>query len=199
MLRRTARVRQVGTRVLALGRRSYGAQTRSIYFNDKVHYYYLHAKLMQTEAVLLSSHMQGMGAYGLSITDELIDEIQQNMMIADFAGLLVGAKALKVGSDEKVTDNTVEAYFQEAEELLERYPDNALLAEKTIDLWGTAFEFQFKKQVTKQYVQKAYALALRFSRNEDVLNEFFQLLKKSTEVGNWMDYTKQKGIVDGLT
>lgn len=176
----------------------YGSREREIFFNDKVHYYYLHTKLMRTETVLIATHIQGWAEYGLQITDHLIEEIEANIMIADFAGLLVGAKTLKVGTDVTLTNKAVEEYIREADGLLERYPDNALLAAKTIDLWKTSYTYQFKTKIPLKVVDRAYALALRFAKNRDVLKEFFELLKESIESGNWLKYTKNKGIVDGL-
>lgn len=176
----------------------YGSRKRKIYFNDKVHYYYLHTKLMRIETVSIGSHLMGVGAYGLQITESLIEEIEHNVMIADFAGLLVGAKALKVGTDDTITDSEMETYLREADDLLERYPDNALLAAKAIDLWKTAYRYQYQKKVPKAVVDRAYALALRFVKDEDVLREFFEMLKDSSEVGNWFHYTTNKGIADNL-
>lgn len=176
----------------------YGGQIRNIYFNDKVHYYYLHTKLMRTETVSVATHLQGWGEYGLHAIDNLIQEIEDNRMIADFAGLLIGAKALKVGTDDNITDSDVNDYFKEADALLGKYPDNALLAAKTIDLWKTAYAYQYKKKTPKVIVDKSYALALRFAKDRDVLNEFFEMLKDSTEVNNWISYTRNKGIVDSL-
>lgn len=150
----------------------YGSGERDISFNDKIHYYYLHTKLMRVETVSISTQLLGMGEYGLQITDELIMEIEHNDMIADFAGLLVGARALKVGYDEQLTDDTVRQYLDETDELLERYPDRALLAEKAMDLWETAYTLQFKKKVSREMVEKAYVLALRFHQNREVLNQF---------------------------
>ena len=176
----------------------YGGQTRKIYFNDKVHYYYLHAKLMRVESISITTHLTGLGEYGLQMTDSLIEEIEHNEMIADFAGLLVGAKALKVGTDDNISDSDVKDYFKEADDLLDKYPDNALLASKAICLWRTAYEFQYKQKTPKSVVDKSYALVLRFAEDEDVLSEFFEMLKDSTEVNNWYNYTGNKGIVNGL-
>jgi hypothetical protein len=176
----------------------YGGQTRKIYFNDKVHYYYLHAKVISTEAVSIGSTLSGIGYYGISVVDSLIKEIESNMMISDFSGLLVAAKALKVGMDDSVTDDLVNDYFIEADALIERYPDNPLLAEKTMDLWKTSYEEQYKTLVPKCYVDKGYAFALRFSNNRDVIGQFFELLKVSTEVSNWNYYVQNKQIVSHL-
>lgn len=176
----------------------YADRKRKICFNDKVHYYYLHTKLMRIETVSINTHLMGWGAYGLQLTDGLIEEIEHNMMIADFAGLLVGAKALKVGTDDALPDAVVNDYLKEAEDLLERYPDNALLAAKAMDLWKTAYTDQYRKKVPKAVVDRSYALALRFVKEKDVLSGFFELLKDSAEVTNWFAYTHQKGIVDNL-
>ena len=110
----------------------YGQNVRPIYFNDKVHYYYLHTKLMRVESVSVSSHLEGMGVYGVQITNDLIKEIEANEMISDFSGLLIAAKAIKVGTGDNVTDNEVACYFTEAEKYLQQYPDNMFLAAKAI-------------------------------------------------------------------
>ena len=176
----------------------YDEGTRPIYFNDKVHYYYLHTKLMRVEAVSTSTHLTGLGEYGVQITNALIAEIEANEMISDFSGLLIGAKALRVGTDDDITGTEVAHYFVEAEEYLQSYPDNALLAAKTIDLWHMAYTYEYKKKAPKEYVEKAYALALQLTKEGAVLKAFFQLLKESTEAGNWMLFVKNKGVVDGL-
>lgn len=176
----------------------YADGERDIAFHDKVHYYYLHTKLMQIEAGSITSHLAGLGAMGLRMTDALIEEIEHNEMIADFAGLLVGAKALKVGTDDAVTDEEAGRYLAEADRLLEQYPDNAVLAEKAMDLWETVYEVQFKRTVSREIVERAYALALRFSKDAEVLDQFFRLLDASEERKNWLTYTKNKAIVTGL-
>lgn len=176
----------------------YAEQTRKIYFNDKVHYYYLHAKVINTEAFSVCSTIAGMGCYGNSFIDGIIEEIEQNMMISDFSGLLVAAKALKVGMDDSVTDGMVKDYFSEADRLLERYPDSALLAEKAMDLWETAYAEHYRSPVSKFYVDRAYVLALRFANNKDVLERFFQLLEQSTEAAKWIEYVRNKQIVSHL-
>ena len=67
-----------------------------------------------------------------------------------------------------------------------------------IFLWHTVYKYQYKKKVPKLIVDRAYALTLRFVTEEDVLHEFFEMLTDSTETGNWLYYTKNKGIVDHL-
>lgn len=176
----------------------YGAGERKIYFNDKVHYYYLYTKFLKVEAVSIATQLEGWGFFGLESIQQLIGEVEANEMIADFSGILIGAKALKVGADDEITDIEVREYLTLAENLLERYPDNALLAEKVIFLWHTVYEFQYKKKVPKLIVDRAYALAVRFVTEEDVLHEFFEILTDSTEKGNWLYYTRNKGIRDHL-
>ena len=177
----------------------YADRRRKINFNDKDHYYYLHAKLMSVEASAIQSQLAGIAGFGIHLIDGLIDEIKGNEMIADFSGLLVGATALKVRMDDKTTVQTIEDYFAEANSLLERYPDNALLAEKTIDLWKIAYTVRYDRPVPRELVDKAYVLILRFSHDKGVLRSFFDLLEASTEVDRWRDYTSgSKGIVDGL-
>ena len=177
----------------------YADSRRKINFNDKDHYYFLHAKLMSVEASAIQSQLVGIAGFGIHLIDGLIDEIKGNEMIADFSGLLVGATALKVRMDDKTTVQTIEEYFAEANGLLERYPDNALLAEKSIDLWKIAYTVRYDRSVPRELVDKAYVLILRFSHDKGVLRSFFDLLEASTEVDRWGDYTRgSKGIVDGL-
>lgn len=176
----------------------YAAGRRGIYFNDKVHYYYLHAKLISTEVTATGAFLAGMREIALKWIDGLIDEIKNNMMISDFAGLLVGARALKVGFDDSVTDEMTAAYFEEADELLACYPDSELLAEKTIDLWETAYGEQYKSAVPRNLIDRAYTLVLRFPKSKKILGNFFEMLKTSTEVGRWMEYTNNKSVVCGL-
>ena len=72
------------------------------------------------------------------------------------------------------------------------------LAAKAIELWHNAFFYEYKKQIPKEYVEKSYALLLRFPRERKVLEEFFELLKDSTEACNLTRYIRNKGVVDGL-
>ena len=176
----------------------YAEQTRNIYFNDRTHYYYLHAKLIKIEASSIGSMMFGMKTYGILLIDEIIAEIEANEMIPDFSGLLVAAKTLKIRMDDSVTDNLIKSYFIEADTFLDRYPDSTLLAEKSINLWETAYVYKYKTTVPKQYVDRGYALALRFANNQKVIDNFFQLLKNSSEVVHWMEYVDNKQIVSQL-
>lgn len=176
----------------------YGKRIRKIYFNDKTHYYYLHSKLMRVETVAINAHLKGVGDYGVRLINEYIQEIEGNEMFSDLSGLLVGAKALKVGFDDRVSNKETKHYFSEADKLLLRYPDNALLAAKVIDLWKTAYEYQYRRKIPKNVVERAYTLVLRFPSNEDVLSNFFDMLKESVEAANWKAYVKNKGVVCGL-
>ena len=45
---------------------------------------------------------------------------------------------------------------------------------------------------------KAYMLVLRFPKSKNVLGNFFEMLKASTEVGRWLEYTNNKSVVCGL-
>lgn len=119
-------------------------------------------------------------------------------MISDFAGIYAGTLELKIGYDEKLTDEDARQYIKETNELLGRYPDNLLLAANAMGMWESAYQYQFKQSVPKHVVNRAYALLLRFARNYDVLDTFFQLLKHSTEAGNWFEYVKNKQVVSGL-
>lgn len=177
---------------------AYGSGCSRICFNDKVQYYYLHAKLISTETLAVCSFVGGVGALAIRWIDELLEEIEANMMISDFAGLLVGAEALKVGFDDSVTDEQAAEYFEKADELLERYPDNELLAAKAIELWETAYVEQYKTLIPRKVVDRAYTLLLRFPKSREVLDSFFGMLKESGETGRWLDYTGNKAIVCGL-
>ena len=172
---------------------------QSVAFNDRIHYNYLRGKYYNTEAVsVLSTLASGDSRYAAQMSNALVKEISSNIMIRDFAGLLVGAWALKVGYDESVTDAMALGYRQKAEALLEEYPDNVFLCAKYMDLiWAIAREQQ-KRAVTKAEIEKCYPLVLRFPDDEDVLDEFFKLLKDSTERRNWQDYVQNKPVLNGL-
>lgn len=173
---------------------AFGEEPERIAFNDKIHYYYLHAKLISAEVVAIGAIQMGQMQYGIYQLDVLISEIERNIMIADFSGLLVGAKALKIGFDDAVTDDQVWAYFMEADDLLERYPDNEVLAAKVMDLWKTAYVYQFKAKVPAHLVMRAYALYLRFPGTPEIQDQFHELLLNSTEVGRWQDYYHKRQI-----
>ncbi len=177
---------------------AYGSGQSGIYFNDKVHYYYLHAKLISTETLAICSFMGGVGSLALRWIDELLEEIESNMMISDFAGLLAGAEALKVGFDASVTDEQTAEYLERVDALLERYPDNELLAAKAIELWETAYTEQYKATIPRKTVDRAYTLLLRFPKSREVEESFFGMLKESGETGRWFEYTGNKAVVCGL-
>ena len=176
----------------------YASRKRAIAFNDKTHYYYLHAKYITTDQTAVSATMIGIQEYGLDQVNLLLDEMRGNEMISDFAGIYAGTLELKIGYDEELTDGDVRQYIKEIDGLLERYPDNPLLTAHAMGMWESAYLHQFKQSVPKHVVNRAYALLLRFARNRDVLDAFFQLLKYSTEAGNWFDYVKNKQVVSGL-
>lgn len=176
----------------------YAGRKRKIAFNDKIHYYYLHAKYIQADRTAVGAMFAGMQEYGLDHINILIDEIRGNEMISDFAGILAGALSLKIGYDEELTDEDVRESMKEVDGLLERYPDNPLLAANGMELWDTAYGCHFKKPVPKHMVNRGYMLLLRFARNRDVLDAFFRMLKGSAEAGNWADYVKNKQVVSGL-
>lgn len=176
----------------------YAKGKRKIYFNDKSHYYYLHAKYLSTEATAMASTIAGIDSYGISHIDALIDELQGNMMISDFAGLLVGAKALKVRYDDTVTEEMIQGYLIEAEQLLDRYPDNATLAEKAIQLWRIVYGVRYKKDIPRELVERAYVLLLRFPKDKNVQSQFFEMLQQSTERDRWQEYIYNKVVKCGV-
>lgn len=176
----------------------YGAQESDIAFNDKIHYYYLHAKLLNAEAAAMGSALCEFGDFGIASIDSLINEIESNIMIPDFSGLLVGAWALKVGFDEDVSDEQALEYLRKTDLLLLQFPDNEVLAEKVVDLWQIIFSTQLKKRVPSETVRRAYAMLLRFPDNCAIIDTFFQLLKESHECGNWQEYSTNKTIKASL-
>ena len=121
-----------------------------------------------------------------------------NMMISDFAGLLVGTRALKVRYDDTVTDEMIQGYLGETEPLLDRYPDNAILAEKAIQLWKTVYEVRYKKDVPREIVERAYVLLLRFPKDKNVMNRFLEMLEQSSERDRWQEYIHNKAVVCGM-
>lgn len=172
-------------------------------FNDKTHYYYLHAKYFRVDristlAMLASQEVKSFKGYPLQLVEGLIHEIEANEMINDFAGLLVGTKVLKVGISEVISDDEVRGYIQEAEELIERYPDNEMLVKKYIEMQSTAAKYQFKSAITKNVVEETYALLLRFPNSESIIDEFFRLLDNSVERNNRSLYIKNKALVTGI-
>ena len=177
---------------------AYARNDEPIAFNDNIHYYYLHAKLLYMELVSMASTFIGWKDYGLSCVDDLISEIEKNEMIADFSGLLVGAWTLKVGTDESVTDEQAKTYLARTDELLARYPDNSLLAENALDLWKTFWEFQVHAKVPAGDVERAYALLLRFPRDPVLHDRFHDLLKASEAVRDWERYYSRREIFAGL-
>ena len=176
----------------------YASGKRNIYFNDKSHYYYLHAKYFSTAATAMAAAIAGMDSYGIGHIDALLDELKGNMMISDFAGLLVGTRALKVRYDDTVTDEMIQGYLGETEPLLDRYPDNAILAEKAIQLWKTVYEVRYKKDVPREIVERAYVLLLRFPKDKNVMNRFLEMLEQSTERDRWQEYIHNKAVVCGM-
>ena len=168
-------------------------------FNDQIHFYYLHTKLLHVEAFSISSTMIMKDSnYANEMINEYIDEISHNEMIRDFSGLLVGAWALKVGFDDSVTDTNVISYLEKAKDYINTYPDNSLLVEKYFDLVSTALEYQFKRKANKEEIDFTYSLVLRFPHEEGVLQGFFELLRNSSESKKWKNYTNNKQIVTGL-
>lgn len=177
----------------------YASSNGKLAFNDQIHYYYLHAKFVDTESVCMASTLAfGQSGYASSKIDGYIDEIEKNEMIRDFSGLLVGALALKVGFDEEVTDAEVNSYIERAKGYIEDYPDNSFLAEKYFDLLSAALDFQFKRPASKNEIVYGYSLALRFPLEKGVLKGFFELLKNSFEYRNWRLYLNNKQIRTGL-
>lgn len=177
----------------------YAMSDGKLAFNDRIHYLYLHSKLIDTEAVCMSSTMAvGNSEYAASVVNSFIDEVDHNEMIRDFAGLLVWAWELRVGYDESISDSDVAKYIQEADSLLDNYPDNCLLAEKYIALLATVLKYVFKRKASKKEVERCYALAIRFPLEEGVLREFFELLKNSVEYKKWRNYIDNKQIRTGL-
>ena len=172
-------------------------------FNDKTHYYYLHTKYLSVDVTSMagmigSQESKFLKGYSLQLIEGLINEIEANEMINDFAGLLVGTKVIKIGMSEDLSDDEAREYIQEAEKLIDRYPDNELLVEKYIEMQNTAATYQFKSTVSKDVIVKIYALLLRFPNSKNIINEFFQLLDNSVEKNNWDLYIKNKALVTGI-
>ncbi len=180
---------------------AYGRQEEPIAFNDKIHYYYLHSKAIQLECVSVAATLGGMGEYGIDIVDGLMDEIEGNIMISDFSGLLVWMWGLKVGYDESVSDADAVRFLDRTDAFLEEYPENELLAAKAMDLWECVYSLQFKKTVPQELVERGYALVLRFSNSVSVIDSFYNMLK-STEIRNdpvrWADFFRVKAILPKL-
>lgn len=175
----------------------------SIAFNDKSHYYYLHAKYYAVDVTSMGGMIIGQESkflreFSLHLVEGLIHEIEANEMINDFSGLLVGGKVLKIKISETISDDEVIGYIHEAEKLIDRYPDNEFLVEKYIEMQNIATINQFESLVSKETIEKTYALMLRFPNSKTIIDEFFQLLESSVERNNWSKYIKNKAIVTGI-
>lgn len=180
---------------------AYGEQKENIAFNDRIHHYYLHAKAFQVDTVSMHAALIGQLGYSISLIKGLIDEIESNIMISDFSGLLVWMWSLYIGTDETVTDKQVKEFLARTDALLDTYPDNEVLAAKAMDLWETAYTLQFRQKVPQAIVQRAHALLLRFAGFCDVLDAFHELLKHSDAVNDqvkWAGYYCNKKITTAL-
>lgn len=171
--------------------------------NDRIHYYYLHAKYFRVDRVSLSCilmNKESMHKYATDLIDVFINEIECNEMINEFAGIYVGAWALKVAYDESVTDEDTEGYIERAFNYCSEYADNAFLCEKTIDLVSSVYLEQYKRSPPTSIVDRCYALLLRFPSSDDLISVFFGLVKQSKmPVAEWKRrYLLHKNVVAGL-
>lgn len=175
------------------------AQDKKVAFNDRIHYNYLRGKFYHVKLVCVSSVFSFQDAfYASSVANQYVDEVSGNIMIRDFAGLLVGGWAMKVAFDETVTDEEIQKLIQQAEKLLDEYSDSAFLSAMYMDLiWSAATE-QHKRKITKAETERCYPLLLRFPDDRDVLYHFFKLLQDSAECSNWLYYVRNKQIANGL-
>lgn len=180
---------------------AYGRQKEDIAFNDRIHYYYLHSKAFQIESVSMSAFLVGKRRYGIDLIKELISEIEGNMMISDFSGLLVWMWALYIESDETVTNEQAKDFLARTDVLLDKYPDNEVLAAKAMNLWETAYTMQFRRKVPEVIVQRAHALLIRFAWYCDVLDAFHELLMHSAVANDHeklAEYYRNKNVVAAL-
>lgn len=171
--------------------------------NDLIHYYYLHAKYFRIDRVSLSCVLlgdEGMHKYAIDLIDSFINEIESNEMINEFAGIYVGAWALKVAYDESMTDEETERYIERAFDYCNEYADNVFLCEKTIDLVSSAYLEQYKRNPPASVVDRCYALLLRFPSSDDLISVFFHLVEQSKMfVAEWKRrYLHDKNVIAGL-
>ena len=92
----------------------------------------------------------------------------------------------------------IQGYLIEAEQLLDRYPDNATLAEKAIQLWRIVYGVRYKKDIPRELVEQAYVLLLRFPKDKNVQSQFFEMLQQSTERDRWQEYIHNKAVRCGV-
>ncbi len=180
---------------------AYGEQKRRIAFNDTIHHYYLHAKAFQVEAASMCAPLIGQLGYSIIMIRGLIDEIEANTMISDYSGLLVWMWSLCIGTDEAVTDAQAKVFLDRTDALLEKYPDNEVLAAKAMELWETVYTRQYRRKVPEAVIGRGHALLLRFAWHSDVLDAFYELLKHSDAVNDpvkWAGYYRNKRVMTAL-
>lgn len=171
--------------------------------NDTIHYYYLYTKFLTVDRLSMITGLNNeynMKDYTLGLVDHLISEIERNEMINEFAGIYVGSWGLKVAYDEKITDFQTDDYIERAFIFCNEYVDNEFLCEKTIVLVSSAYLEQYKKLPTREILGRCYSLLLRFPANNDVITEFFSLVKQAnlTFTEYKKRYLRSKVVVDGL-
>lgn len=171
--------------------------------NDLIHYYYLHSKYLKVDRLSLICGLfpkNNICQYALDLIDSLINEIEGNEMINEFSEIYVGAWGLKVAYDIKVTDEEAENYIEKAFDYCNEYVDNAFLCEKTIVLVSAAYLEQYKRKPPISIVDRCYSLLLRFPASNDLITEFFNLVKQAKiPISQWRKkYLKNKNIVAGL-
>lgn len=177
----------------------YGTGRRKIAFSERTHYYYMHCRYILTWFVVMSAYMTDQDSYIVSSLGRLIDEISNNVMNGDLAGLLVGAWTMKSEFDETVQEDEAEEFIQETEDYLDEFPGHPLLAEYALGLWAIGYDVVLDEDVPRDKVERAYEILKRFPDNPQILDGFYRLLECSTELDRWADYTRDPRIRESLS
>ncbi|MBQ3417875.1 MAG: SIR2 family protein [Ruminococcus sp.] len=168
-------------------------------FNDRIHYYYLRSKYIRTIRVLKNTQIIGhMEAAGIEWLNQLMSEIEGNLMIDEFSGILVGCYMHKLSDDTIHSSDDVDRYIQHAEELMEKYPNNSFLAANLAGLYTAAYRQVYKRRIPTDIVRRLYVLYLRFPEDDYVQDAFYAMFLESDELCRWRDYFERKSILTCL-
>lgn len=168
-------------------------------FNDKIHYYYLRAKYIRTVRVLKNSQIIGcFDDAGIEWLNHLIKEIDDNLMINEFSGILVGCYMHKLSEDPSMSSGDADRYIHRAEELIKKYPNNSFLAANLMGLYTAAYRQLYGRSIEAEIVKNLFVLYLRFPDDDLVQDAFYEMFLESEELCKWRYYFERKNILTYL-
>lgn len=168
-------------------------------FNDRIQYFYLRSKYIRTIRVLKNTQIIGhLETAGKEWLNQLIKEIESNLMINEFSGILVGCYMHKLIADTSQTSKDADHYLSRAEELMEKYPNNSFLAANMIGLYTAAYRQVYRQALDTEIVRKLYVLYLRFPDDKNVQDAFYNMFIQSDELCRWRYYYERKNILTCL-